>query len=86
MKIKKEFCMRNIYGENTLVPVGDTASSFKGIIKVNEIGSFIWNSIEKSLNEEEIISMIVKDFNLDFNQAKNDVHDFINYLKDVNII
>ena len=86
MRIKKEFCMRNIYGESTLVPVGETASSFKGIIKVNEIGSFIWNNIEKAVNEEEIVSMIVKDFNLDFNQAKNDVYDFINYLKDVNII
>ena len=86
MKIKKEFCIRNICGENTLVPVGETASSFKGIIKVNEIGSSIWNNIEKVVNEEEIVSMIVKDFNLDFNQAKNDVNDFINYLKDVNII
>lgn len=86
MRIKKEFCMRNICGESTLVPVGETASSFKGIIKVNEIGSFIWNNIEKVVNEEEIVSMIVKDFNLDFNQAKNDVNDFINYLKDVNII
>ena len=86
MKIKKEFCMRNVYGENTLVPVGETASSFKGIIKVNDIGSFIWNNIEKAVNEEEIVSMIMNNYNLDFNQVKIDVNDFIKYLKNVNII
>ena len=46
MKIKKEFVLRNVYGENALVPVGDSASSLKKIIKVNELGSFIWNNLE----------------------------------------
>ena len=86
MKIKKEFCIRNICGENTLVPVGETASSFKGIIKMNDIGSFIWSNIEKVANEEEIVSMVMDNYNLCFNQAKNDVYDFIKYLKNVNII
>lgn len=86
MKIKKEFCIRNICGENTLVPVGETASSFKGIIKMNDIGSFIWNNIERAVNNEEIVSMVMDNYNLDFNQAKNDVDDFIKYLKNVNII
>lgn len=86
MKIKKEFCIRNICGENTLVPVGETASSFKGIIKMNDIGNFIWNNIERAVNNEEIVSMVMDNYNLDFNQAKNDVDDFIKYLKNVNII
>lgn len=86
MKIKKEFCIRNICGENTLVPVGETASSFKGIIKMNDIGNFIWNNIERAGNNEEIVSMVMDNYNLDFNQAKNDVDDFIKYLKNVNII
>ena len=36
MKIKKEFVLRNVYGENALVPVGDSASSLKKIIKVKK--------------------------------------------------
>ena len=47
MKIKKEFMLRNICGEEALVPVGETAKSFKGIIKVNNIGSFIWNNFRQ---------------------------------------
>ena len=62
MKIKKEFSLRNIYGEDTLVPVGETALSFKGIIIVNNIGSFIWNNLEIVESVEDIVSMIVDKF------------------------
>ncbi|MPM93743.1 hypothetical protein SDC9_140885 [bioreactor metagenome] len=86
MKIKKEFCMRNICGENTLVPIGETASSFKGIIKVNHIGSFIWNSLESAKNEDEIVSMVMDKYSLDLREARSDVDGFIKYLKNVNII
>ena len=86
MKIKKEFCMRSICGENALVPIGETASSFKGIIKVNNIGSFIWNNLETVENEEEIASLVAAKYNLELNEARSDVDDFIKYLKNVNII
>ncbi|MCC3862759.1 PqqD family protein [Terrisporobacter petrolearius] len=86
MKIKKEFCMRNICGENALVPVGETALSFKGIIKVNNIGSFIWNNLESSKNEDEIVSKVMDKYSLGLNEAKTNVDDFIKYLKNVNII
>lgn len=86
MKIKKEFCMRTIGGESALVPTGETESSFKGIIKVNDIGSFIWNNIENVENTEEIVSMIMDKYDLGLNEARNDVDDFIKYLKNVDII
>ena len=86
MKKKKEFNLRNIYGENALVPVGDTALSFKGIIKMNNIGSFIWNNLENVENEDEIVSMVMDKYNLDIHQARTDVGDFIQYLKNVDII
>lgn len=86
MKIKKEFCMRNICGENTLVPIGETAVSFKGIIKVNNIGSFIWNNLEGAKDENEIVSMVMDKYNLELNEARTSVDDFLKYLKNVNII
>lgn len=86
MKIKKDFELRNIGGENTLVPVGDTANSFKGIIKINDIGRFIWNNLENVNTEEEIVSMIVSGYGLEAIEARKDVNDFLTYLKNVQII
>ena len=53
MKIKKEFTVRDLYGEDVLVPVGETAKSFKGIIKMNNIGRFIWENLEKVETDNE---------------------------------
>ena len=86
MKIKKEFVLRNVNGENALVPVGDSASSLKKIIKVNELGSFIWNNLESAKNEDEIVSLVMDKYQVDFNQAKGDVDDFLKYLRDADII
>ena len=82
MKIKKEFVLRNVYGENAL----DSASSLKKIITVNEWGSFIWNNLESAKNEDEIVSLVMDKYQVDFNQAKGDVDDFLKYLRDVDII
>ena len=78
--------LRNICGEEALVPVGETAKSFKGIIKVNNIGSFIWNNLANSKDEYEIVSEVVENYGLDAIEAKKDVRDFIEYLKNVDII
>ena len=86
MKIKKEFELRNVCGEHTLVPVGDTATTFKGLITINNIGHFIWDNLEKVDTEEEIVSMIVDKYKLDPNKAKSDVDDFLKYLRNVDII
>lgn len=86
MKIKKEFKLRNIGGESTLVPVGDTAESFKGLIKINDVGSYIWNNLEKVNTEEEIVSILVENCGLELNEAQKDVKDFLEYLKNVDIL
>ena len=61
-------------------------TDLKKIIKVNELGSFIWNNLESAKNEDEIVSLVMDKYQVDFNQAKGDVDDFLKYLRDVDII
>ena len=53
MKIKKEFVMRRIDDECLLVPVGETASSFNGIITLNEVGAFVWEQLSECEDETD---------------------------------
>ena len=53
---------------------------------MNNIGSFIWNNLENVEDEDEIVSMVMDKYNLDIHQARTDVGDFIQYLKNVDII
>jgi hypothetical protein len=42
MKISEGFSLRNIAGENIVVPIGTKNISFKGMITLNNIGAFLW--------------------------------------------
>ena len=41
MKKKEEFLVRNIAGEYVMMPIGQTALKFNGLIMANSVSSFI---------------------------------------------
>lgn len=86
MKINKEFILREIAGEYILVPIGDTPLSFNGLITVNDVGAFIWNNIEKSASEEEILNLILDEYDIDKASAKEDLDEFLGKLREAEII
>lgn len=47
MKISNEYIIRDIAGEYIIVPVGQVALDFQGLITVNEIGVYIWELLQK---------------------------------------
>ena len=55
MKIVKEFVKRNVAGQAILVPVGDTAEEFNGMITLTESAEFIWDHLEKVNSLDEMI-------------------------------
>ncbi|WP_190324818.1 PqqD family protein, partial [Mediterraneibacter catenae] len=59
-KIKQEFVLRRIAGENVLIPVGNQGDKFQGIITLNETGRFIWEKLEEGKNLEEIAETITE--------------------------
>lgn len=46
MKTNPEFIARDIADELVLVPVGTAAKSFGGLVTCNEVGAFIWKTLE----------------------------------------
>ena len=59
MKIKGEFIMRELVGEILLVPVGQTALQFNGMITLNPVSAQIWRSLEQGAPYEEILRSIL---------------------------
>lgn len=86
VKINKEFILREIAGEYILVPIGDTPLSFNGLITVNDVGAFIWNNIEKSSSEEELLNLILDEYEVDKASAKEDLDEFLGKLRESEII
>lgn len=86
MKFKKEFILREIVGETVLIPAGETATKFNGLISVNELGRFIWENIEKAKDEDELLEFILDEYEVEREVAKADLDEFLQVLKDAEII
>lgn len=56
MKRTKEFIKRNIAGEIVLVPSGQTAREFNGMVTLTETGEFIWEHIEEAESFNHLVT------------------------------
>ena len=86
MELKKKLIKRNIAGDYILVPVGDTVLSTSGMFILNEVGAFIWDALPNVASENEILDLILKEFDVDAQQAGQDISEFMQQLKDMEII
>ena len=86
MKFKKEFIEREIVGETVLIPTGETAAHFNGLISVNELGRFIWDYYENAKDEDDLLQKILDEYEVEKEVAKADLDEFLQTLKDAEII
>ena len=86
MKFKKEFMLREIVGETILIPMGDSNNHFNGIITINELGKFIWENLESSKDEEELLHKILEEYEVEEKEATEDLDEFLDKLRQVDII
>jgi Coenzyme PQQ synthesis protein D (PqqD) len=54
--------------------------------ELDETGTFIWKLIEKKKSLEEMTSLITSEFDVTSTQAENDLHEFLEALKQKGII
>lgn len=85
MKIKDGFVLREIADTIVVVPTGELAKEFNGMINLNKTGKFIWELLQINLPVEEIANKLAIEYNIDKNKSKNDVEMFINKMKEANI-
>lgn len=86
MKISKEFALREIAGNYIVVPFGKNSVSFKAMITLNETGAFLWRQIEEERTEQELLTALLEEYDIDSETAKGDIASFIEKLKSANII
>lgn len=80
MKIVKDFILREIAGENVLIPTGRTAQEFNGLITLSETAKFIWENIERVDSLEQMIAEIYDHFDADIETIQKDAIEFITEL------
>ena len=72
MKKCEEFIIREIAGDYVMMPVGDTALKFNGLIMANAVSAFIWEKIEDVDKVEELAKLITYEFDVTYEEAFKD--------------
>ena len=86
MIIKKELIKREIAGDTILVPVGKTVYDSNGLFVMNELGSFIWDLLPNVETEEEILRAVLAEYEVSQEEAAKDIAEFMDKLKQLDII
>ncbi len=63
-----------------LVPTGATTQEFNGLITLSETAKFIWEHMEEADSLEEMIQLLLDNYEIDEETAKRDAIEFISQL------
>lgn len=77
MKKNKNFIVREIAGEIILVPSEETAHDFNGMISLTDTAAFIWEHIEEAADFNQLVDMILNEYEVDRETAASDASNFV---------
>ena len=86
MKLNGTFVVREIAGDTIIVPVGETALHFNGMITINKTGAALWEVLEKGGEKEDLVRVLTDRFEVTEEEAKTDVEEFLDQLKAQNFL
>ncbi len=77
MKRNSDFLLREVAGTVVVVPVGEAAASFSGMITMNSTGSFLWEQLEKEQTVETLTAALLENYEVTSEKAREDVEAFV---------
>ncbi len=86
MEIKGEFVKRTIAGETFLVPIGESQQRFPGLIALNEVAAFVWDSLPGCETEAEIVELVLEAYEVERWEAEADVADLLRKMTEMGLL
>ena len=86
MKIKDGYVLREVAGNMIVIPVGEAAIDFNGMINLNETGAFLWKLLEDDVEPRFLLQELMKEYDVEEEQAKKDITDVINKLYNAGVL
>ena len=86
MKIKDGFLLRQVGGNNVVVPVGAQAVDFRCIITLNEVGAFLWQKLAVDSSVADLVEALLAEYDVTADIATADVERFVASLREKNLL
>ena len=85
-KMKEGFVVRTIGAQTLAVPVGKRTTELHGVITLNESGCILWKALEKGMDIEQLTALLVEQYEVEPDQAKKDVENFLESLREQKVL
>lgn len=87
MKLKPNFELRTVCGENVVIPTGIENVNFDSIIHLNETGAFLWREAEKGdFTLDSLTAALLAEYEVAEDIAKTDVATFVAKLQEQKLV
>lgn len=86
MKMKYEFAVRDIAGDYVLVPLGEAALHFSGMMTTTDVGAFIVQALAEETTLEELAEKLMAEYEVDAATAMADLKEFTAQLRKLDIL
>lgn len=83
MIVSKNFIPREVAGEYLLVPTGAAGRQINGLITLNELGYFIFQTLQNEQSIDSLVAAIVAEYEVDADTARTDALEFCGQLRTV---
>lgn len=80
MKLNSEYILREVAGEQVVVPTGSASRKINGLITLNGTAAFIWKCAAEGLDRQKIVSRMMEVYEVDEETATLNVGGFIDML------
>ena len=81
MKIKEGFLLREVVGQNVVLPAGDTLD-LNVMITLNETGAFLWERMQSETSQEALVEALLGEYDVDRTMAADCVAAFVKKLEE----
>lgn len=77
---------RDVAGETFLVPVRGSIADLQELFIANEVGGWLWDRLEHPSRLDEVVADLVAEFEVDEQQAREDVNAFLQQLSEAGLL
>lgn len=86
MKIKEGYLLDTIDGEKIAISLDSSKDRFSGMIKLNEVGAFLWEQLSSDVDEDTLAGALTQNYVVEEEKARADVKAFLEKLNNAGIL
>lgn len=86
MKLNDKFILKEMSGVYVLIPFGEKALDFNGVVTINESAKFLYEQCSKEIDKTTLILRLKSEYAVDEKTAEETVEMFIKQMIEVGCI